>query len=514
MTITPRKLLTGSARRIGRTLDRLGWERGSESVLGLAGRLTQGHRVGADLLRESARLAFAQGRQPLRHRAAYAARLALADRQLAAGSTGAAAASLSEAMQLAFHRVPHVDLLTSPLSDDPAGFTAPLHASTAARALGAPRGRAGTASTTAPKDRPLRLLVTTMRNANFLGLFLDHFRSRPDVELRFLDIGADPELLALSRGVPRQIERAFGGRRDYDAALEAALRPHLDWADTVFVEWCVDAAALLSMVDPRDTRVVVRLHRYEAFTQWPHLLDVSRIDDMVFIADHMREMTVRVLPRLLDPDGPRLHTLHNAVDLAGFARPKPDSARFQVGLVGMKQIAKDPCWALEVIRRLRERDKRYRLLLVGDGIPAGLSAATGRYVEQFERELAPLTASGAVRLHGPSDDVPGVLGDVGVILSSSVREGCHVGLMEGAASGAVPVVRDWPFVAGREFSARTVFPDDWVVGTPEQAVDRILATTGSEEVWRKTGDQASQHALAVWDWPVVSPDYDRLLLNR
>jgi glycosyltransferase involved in cell wall biosynthesis len=107
--------------------------------------------------------------------------------------------------------------------------------------------------------------------------------------------------------------------------------------------------------------------------------------------------------------------------------------------------------------------------------------------------------------------VPEALRDVGVILSSSVRESFHASVVEGAASGAVPVVRDWPFFAGKANGARTLFPSDWVVETPEQAVERILLTTASDEVWQARGASATEHALREWDWSVVKQRYDELL---
>jgi hypothetical protein len=100
-----------------------------------------------------------------------------------------------------------------------------------------------------------------------------------------------------------------------------------------------------------------------------------------------------------------------------------------------------------------------------------------------------------------------------VIISSSVRESFHVALVEGAASGAVPVVRDWPFFARRAASARSLFPRDWVVATPEEAARRILESTTTEPDWLVAGKAASDHALATWDWTVTRHQFDRLLLG-
>jgi len=115
--------------------------------------------------------------------------------------------------------------------------------------------------------------------------------------------------------------------------------------------------------------------------------------------------------------------------------------------------------------------------------------------------------------NGQQSDMPAALTEVGVVISSSVRESFHLGVVEGAASGAVPVVRDWPFFAGRKASARALFPAGWVVGSPAEAAERIRAATASEEVWRgrrpgrvRPGDQR----LGLGRRP---PGIDRVVLD-
>ncbi|HEX6873508.1 MAG TPA: glycosyltransferase, partial [Micromonosporaceae bacterium] len=190
-----------------------------------------------------------------------------------------------------------------------------------------------------------------------------------------------------------------------------------------------------------------------------------------------------------------------------------DQARFNLGLVGISAVAKDPRWAMQVLRLLREHDPRYRLLLIGSDVDPKPSAAAKRYHEKYERDLAELEPSGAVRRLGHTSDVPQALTEVGVILSSSVRESFHCALVEGAASGAVPVVRDWPFFAGKAHSARTLFPADWVVDTPEEAAKRILTVTATADGWREEGQAAAEHAITNWDWSVTQRQFDELLLG-
>ncbi|MFF1542793.1 glycosyltransferase family 4 protein [Streptomyces sp. NPDC058291] len=469
-------------------------------------------RSRADLLGEAAELELSHGLVPRRLREAYAAELACADALLQEGHRAAAAGSAVKALMLAFHRVPHLDGLTSPLAEDPAGFTAPMRRSPALKAIAKPRGRKEPAAPT-PDGRPLRLLVVHRANANFLPLITDHYEQHADVEVRVLDLAADPELAPLARGLQRMVGRSLGSQVPFGHEVEAALRPHLDWADTVFVEWCAFGAAFLTLVDPGTARVVVRLHSYEAFTYWPYLTDFSRVDDLIFVSDHVRDLVTASVPRLSAANGPRLHVIHNALELSAYRRPKQPEARFTLGLVGVSQVAKDPRWAVEVLRRLREHDDRYRLVLIGGDLDPETGPAVRAYHDQLEKELAGLVSSGAVRRVGQTDDVPAALQEIGVMLNSSVREGFPCGFVEGAASGAVPVIRDWPFFAGRRHGARTVFPQEWVARTPEEAARRVLACTATEEAWSEEGRAAAEHALSSWDWAVVRKDFDQLLLG-
>ncbi|GAB2739140.1 hypothetical protein GCM10027273_17230 [Nocardioides pakistanensis] len=421
---------------------------------------------------------------------------------------------------MCFDRALHFDGLNSPLAEDPEGYLADWHASAVVRRLGAPRlpsrhdRSSGVGGQTIEGERRTRVLVTTRKNANFLGEIREYLDQDPAIEQRFLDLAAFPRLNRFAGDLARTAAQILGDRPELRGILERRVQPHLDWADVVFVEWCLHQAVFVTMLDPRDTRVVVRLHSQELFTVWPHLVDFSRVDDVVFVSEHLRELAIVVIPALTGPNAPALHVIPNALKLQRFVRPKPAEARFNLGLIGWGHVAKDALWALDVIRALRARDERYTLHLYGADFRRDFGAAAQEYGDRLMPVLEDLERQGAVQRHGHSDDVPGVLENIGVVLSSSVRESFHAAVVEGAASGAVPVVRDWPFFAGRPHGARTLFPVDWVVDTPEQATERVLATTADEDTWRRLGAEASGHALAEFDWEVVKHRFDSLFLPR
>ena len=441
---------------------------------------------------------------------AYEALLQVADADFESGRHKDAAASFAAALRLFSHRVLHFDSLRSPLADDPVGFSAPLRVSRVAAAMRAPRGRSTTGSSSpgsSTVERPARLLVATRINADFLGEIRKHFDDHPRFDMRFVDFQEVHELDRFAKNPERIVFQTLAGKPGIRRTTEEAFREHLDWADVVFVEWCTALAALLTQVDPSDTRVVVRMHSYEAFTLWPHLMDFSRVDDLVFVSDHLRDLAVAAIPGLQEEDAPSLHVIANAMELQRFVRPKRgDDTRFTLGVIGASKMVKDSRWAVEVVRQLRRYDERYRLVLVRGTLQDPTPAAQ-TYAEALQCDLDELVPSGAVRVLGHTDDVPAVLQEIGVVLSSSVRESFHMGLVEAVASGALPVVRDWPFFPG---AARQLFPDEWVVDSPRRAAERILALASDADAWREAAGEAARYVLERWDWPIVRRGFEDL----
>lgn len=472
-----------------------------------------GRRAAHEELWEEALARLEAGEVPRQVEAAIRNALQEADRRLAAPDLPGAATCFERACEVAGHRVLHFDSAISPLVTDPEGFSAPFRDSAVARAVrgvgldGLDRPDDGLDRPERAAPGPVRVLVGYRRNADFLGEIEQHLADSAGFEARVVNFDELPGLERFRKHPALLAEQVLAGRPQLARNAERHFREHLDRSDVVWIEWCTALAALMTRIDPGRTRVVMRIHSYEVFTHWPHLVNWQRVDDVVFVSEHLRDLAHRAIPGLSDPGAPRTHVLPLAMELQKMVRPKQPDARFNLALVGASKMVKDPRWAIDVLRRLRERDERYRLLLIG-GKFQDPSPATHHYAEALRAEEAELAAHGALERIGYTEDVPGVLEQVGVILSTSLRESFHIGLVEGAASAAVPVVRDWPFFPG---APRQLFPAEWVVETPEQAADRILTATADEQTWRAAGQAASRHVVETWDWEVTKPRYDDFL---
>jgi hypothetical protein len=496
------------ARWTGHLLSGRGRPREAAAVLAAAERAERVPATRAELAAARALAELAAGHEPADLDDCIAGALALADDALAGPGQGdgadldRAALRLFEALSLAFHPSRHFGARRSPLLAAPDEFMAPFRASPAFARLGAspaPRPRR-------PRARAERLLVVAAGNFTFVRDIVADYRRTDGLEVRTLDLdevrglGNQLDVKQLTRA---RLRRGTTGER---LPVPDSVAETLAWADTVLVEWGHRALAWVSLLEGLDVRIVARVHRYEALTPLPILTDWSAVDDAVFISPAFRDVVRRTAPAV---EGTRLTVVPNRADLAACRREKtPDAAR-TCALVGWDRMVKDPAWALDVLDRLRAQDETWRLLLIGSDTP---SEPWPEAVEYFARVRERIDAAGeAVEVRGHTDDVPGVLREVGVILSTSLQESAHVSLLQGVASGALPVIRDWPDLAGWGGPAE-LYPQDWVVATPAEAAARVAAA-GAEPHAGDAARTAQAWVLENRDWAVVRARFDAVVLG-
>jgi len=314
--------------------------------------------------------------------------------------------------------------------------------------------------------------------------------------VRVVDL-ADP---AVCGQVPDRVltQIALGEVPEQIAATMSAV---LADSDVVWVEWAQRAAVVATCVDPGTTRVVVRLHAYEAFKPALHYVRWGRVDDLVFVGPHFHDLTDAILATSEGYARVRRHVIPLWFDTDRFDLPKPESARHTLAVLKWGNPAKDAVWAVGLLDRLQAVDPRYRLRLIGDDVPADGPAGLVAYGARVRAAITALPDPAGVELHPHTSDVPGALSEVGTIISASVRESFHAALVEGAASRAIPVVRDWPLMDRWNGPAR-LFPGDWVVRDLDEAAARVLATTADDDTWRARGQQARDDAVARFGRPV------------
>lgn len=444
------------------------------------------------------------------------AALAGADDALAAGEPTLARARLGDAMVLLFHRERHAETLHSPLVADPEGYLRQLYANRTFREVVAGGTRPRVTHRPAEEEEGLRVLVLGGAYGHFHGPVVEALKEcstvrfrRPRSFDRFLTRKAvDPQLLdalAELRGRGPSAAEDDWFVRELSAGLRRALSRRLRRADVVFTDWADRSTVWASHLVPRGCRLVVRIHSLDALHPSFHLVDWSSVDEVIVVSEPLRRLVSAMLTAA-GADVP-VTVVANLAQLHEADRPKEPEARTTLGMVGWGRRVKDPLWALDLLAR----EPSWRLVLVGPDLP-GRSASARGYLEELHRRLDEPDIRDRVEVIGWTDDVAEHLRRVGVILSTSRRESWHLGLVEGAASGAVPVVRNWPIFAPVG-GARSLFPQEWVVETLDEAEARIREVTADEDAWDEARLRAQREALEAFDPGPVAQRYREVVLG-
>ncbi len=434
------------------------------------------------------------------------AMLALADRSLDRGRIAASLRWYDKALRISYDSSLH-QAGGSPLAADPEAFLRPLRGSeTGTLMLDTPVPAASAPPRPAPREGDgvrTRLLVIAQENWTFVRPLLDALRATGRFEVRELDVDG-----LAGAGFPDR-DRILRGRYDLVSTGRRMPTPPevaaaYDWADVALVEWSHHVLTWVTLLDRAPRRLMARLHRFEAFTPFPLLHDHARIDRMLYVSPPVWNLVRIAAPDFADVDGVQVG---NLLARGLGPSPGPDRDRHLLVQVGWHREVKDVLFSLDVLARLRDHDPRYRLRLIGQGLPAA-SGADGSYRRRVRARLAELGPA-AVEMLGRRDDVPALLADSGVILSSSRHEGTHESVMEGLAAGCPAVIRDWPDAAPYGGPA-TLYEADWVVADVEDAVQRVLDLSEPER-HAEESRRARRFALAHRDPDELVAAYERAL---
>ena len=370
-----------------------------------------------------------------------------ADEALADGDLDRAAFLTTVALDLLFTRRLHTAETRTAIVSEPDTFLAPLRETEVGRLLGR-----RTTSPTVRQPRPSRTLGSTRPSVTVLPGAYPKFATavvaglsdHADVEV--LDLSARQKRFANTGVDPVTVRERLLAATGHPPALDLATAEALS-ADVVFVDWADKGLTWVTQVVPEGTRVVVRLHGVDTLSAWLHTAEWDKVDDVIFPSDHLRRAAAAALGGRLD--GIRQHVVANPVDVERYVRPKTETARTDARHGRLGTAGQGPAVDARRARRAASADPRWRLRLIGadfavdDSNPVERDAARA-----FHARIAdPLVADG-VDFVGYTTRLPEHLREVGWAVSSSRREGFHIGLVEMAASGAVPVVRDWPVYAG------------------------------------------------------------------
>ena len=255
--------------------------------------------------------------------------------------------------------------------------------------------------------------------------------------------------------------------RLFEGNTTEQVRELMEWSDISWFEWCTNLAEIGSKM-PKVCKSIIRLHRYEAYLDWPTRINWENVDVLITVGN-------RCVNEVLEGQVPdiskriRMVTIANGVNLDKFKYVNRKRGK-NIAFVGNLRMVKNPMFILQCTYALKKLDSEYKLFFAG----GCQDAAVEQYLEHMVAELG---LQDVVFFEGWQGDVQAWLANKHYIVSSSVIESQGMGILEGMACGLKPVVHNFP-------GAKGTFGEEFLFNTTEDFCRQILSADYRPERYR------------------------------
>ena len=245
------------------------------------------------------------------------------------------------------------------------------------------------------------------------------------------------------------IERFTGKTKDELEGL-------MNWSDVSFFEWC-DPLVIHASQMPATCHKVCRLHSYEAFTDYPRHVNWDAIDDLIFVAPHIRDITLQQWPGI--KGSVNIHIVSNGVDLDKYTFRGRKRGK-NLAYIGYINSKKNPSLLLQCMRRLVDLGTGFKLHVAGKHQDLRLQL-------YWEHMVKALGLEGNIVFHGWIDDMDAWLEDKHFAVCTSYLESFNYGLAEAMSTGMKPLIHNF---VGAEY----LYAKKWLFSSVGDFVKQVL----------------------------------------
>lgn len=345
------------------------------------------------------------------------------------------------------------------------------------------------------------ILFISNKNWNFLNVMINYLKKESDINIKTLEFShlSDHIRLNYYKFIGRIIVHSYLNKpmtffKSHDLKEFNTLS---DWADIIFIEWCLYPAVWVSWLGLRNKKIVVRLHSNEAFTFFPYCVNWQNISSLITVSSHIQTFLSKQID-LVKYRGLKLLSIPNVNELKKFKLPKKKCAEKRLALIGYNNLNKNPILALKILKKLRQKDKTWQILFVGHPWQENSSNTyEKKYYLKYKQFIRKHKLEKAIEEYGFTDKVEQAITKIGYILSTSDRESMHESVLQSMASGSIPIIRDWPVC--RNYMKENLYNERWIFKNANEAVKMILKIDQTGQ-FKKYSAMAQKEAFKKFDY--------------
>ena len=249
----------------------------------------------------------------------------------------------------------------------------------------------------------------------------------------------------------------------------------LQKADIVWCEWLLLNAQWYSNNVYPHQKLFIRAHRFELYRKYLKVINLKNVTKIITVSYYYYEQFVEQLKAR-----EKITVINNFVDVERFEAEKEEGYKYNIAMIGALPARKGIHRAVELLIKLREVDKRYKLHIPGkkpEEMASTWNVETERkYYENVYKIIQENDLSDAVIWNGWVDTAD-FLKNIGYVLSLSDAkrpESFHLAPLEGVASGALAMALNWE---GIEY----IYPDYMIFESSECIKNKIIELNNNEE---------------------------------
>ncbi|WP_102026478.1 glycosyltransferase family 4 protein [Salirhabdus sp. Marseille-P4669] len=279
----------------------------------------------------------------------------------------------------------------------------------------------------------------------------------------------------------------------------------LDWADVVVAEWGLGNAVWYSNRLRKDQKMIIRMHLQEKNTEYPKETKWSSVDQIVFIAQGIKNDIFEEFPFIPEH---KATIIENLVDTELLDKPKLPDSKFNLGMQGICPSRKRLDLAIDIFEKLWKQDNRYKLYVKGK-LPNEYNwlwarTAEREYYTEIFTKINSSPWKNSVIFEGWGD-ISEWYQKINFVLSPSDFESFHLAVAEGMAARTIPVIRDWD-------GSKYIYEDKYIYHETDEAVDLIIKLNSlSVEEQAKWREDAREFIVNNYEKYKLCDKWDQLI---
>ncbi|TGB00739.1 FkbM family methyltransferase [Halobacillus salinus] len=287
-----------------------------------------------------------------------------------------------------------------------------------------------------------------------------------------------PGLDNFLKDIVGELSVSYAVRTVYVTTNLKDIETHMNDADLCWFEWCDELLIHGSQLAiAKHKKVICRIHSYEVFTNYVRRVNWKVVDQVIFVAEHIRQYAVTHTPGLLRE---QTVVIPNGIKMEKHAF-KERTEGFKIAHVGYINFKKGPMLLLHAFHAIHKKDSRYELYIAG-------TFQEPRYYLYFNQMIKELGLEKSVFIEGWQQDIDRWLEDKHYLLSSSVLESQHLSVMEAMAKGIKPLVHNF-------VGAKSIYSEEFVWSSIDELIDMV--TKGSYDSHAYRGFVQDNYAFDV-----------------